>query len=47
MKYQKGFVQFNFGPIFLVFGIICAALGWAVIESLIWLYHHIDISFIN
>lgn len=46
MKNQRGYYGFGdgMGSAFLLVMIICAVLGWAGIELLIWLFSHIDIS---
>lgn len=44
MKKQGGYLNLDFGAVFIVFGLICAVGGWLIIELLIWLFSHIDIS---
>ena len=35
----------NFCAVFLVLGIICAVVGWGVIEFILWLLSFVHISF--
>lgn len=35
----------DWGKAFIMFGIICAVVGWAVIEFLLWLLSFVSISF--
>lgn len=35
----------NWSGLFIVFGLICAVLGWCVIEGLRWVFSFIHISF--
>lgn len=33
------------GGAIVIFGIICAVVGWGVIESILWLFSFVHISF--
>ncbi len=35
----------GFGAVIIIFGLICAVCGWAVIEFFIWLLSFVHISF--
>lgn len=36
--------NFNVGAFMIVFGIICAVLGWCAIECVLWVFSHISIN---
>jgi hypothetical protein len=37
---SQGFTQF-----LIVFGFVCAVVGWAFIEFLIWVFSHVSFNF--
>lgn len=45
MKNQKGYFQLNFGTFMIVATVIIGVLGWALIETLLWLFSFVTISF--
>jgi hypothetical protein len=38
---------FSFGPVLIFLAAISAVVGWALIESVIWLFSHIDVTWIS
>lgn len=44
-KSQRGFIHFSTGSLLFGFALI-AAIGWVAIEVIIWLFSHIDISWV-
>ncbi len=45
---QHGYMQLTgFGTVLIVLGIVCGVVGWAVIESIIWLFSNINISWVG
>lgn len=47
LAHQRSLRMFNNLPgtgFFVVFGVICAVIGWAVIESILWLLSFIHIT---
>ena len=45
MKKQRGYFAPKLGTFFIIAIIVVAVLGWATIETLLWLISHINISF--
>ena len=45
MKKQRGSYLPSLGTFVVVAIIVIAVLGWATIETLLWLFSHINISF--
>ncbi|WP_370560144.1 hypothetical protein [Escherichia coli] len=35
----------GYGAAIIIFAIVCAVLGWAVIEFILWLFSFVHISF--
>lgn len=32
-------------PVFVIFGLVCAVVGWGAIELLLWLFSFVHVSF--
>lgn len=39
------FSSHGYGVAIVIFGIICAVVGWGVIEFILWLFSFVHISF--
>lgn len=35
----------GYGAVIVIFGLICAVVGWGVIEFILWLFSFVHISF--
>lgn len=34
----------DYNAVFILLGIVCAVVGWGVIESVLWLLSHVSVS---
>lgn len=42
---ERGYIAGDWESLFIFLGVLCAVVGWAVIELLLWLFSFVHISF--